>query len=107
MSTLREVDDGTFDAAVLQSGRTVVVDFWAEWCAPCRALKPILEDWADAHAGNADVVLLNIDDNPDIADRYQIVSLPAIRVFRGGEIIKSVHGAKPRSVLEQELLEVL
>jgi thioredoxin 1 len=107
MSNLKEVTDDTFEQDVLSSGKTVVVDFWAEWCAPCRAVGPILEQIADENGDKIEVVKLNVDDNPQTAAKYQITSIPAMKVYQGGEVVKSMIGAKPKPALESELAAFL
>lgn len=107
MSSARDVTDQTFDAEVLASEKPIMVDFWAEWCGPCRAVSPILDQIASEYSDKIDVVKLNVDDNPETAMRYQITSIPTMKVFKGGEIVKTVIGAKPKPALESELSEFL
>ena len=106
MST-RDVTDATFESEVLQSEKTLMVDFWAEWCGPCRAVSPILDAIATENSEKIDIVKLNVDDNPETAMKYQITSIPAMKVFRGGEVVKTVIGAKPKPALEADLAEFL
>ena len=106
MST-RDVTDATFDAEVLKSEKTIMVDFWAPWCGPCRAVSPILDQIASENADKIDIVKINVDDNPETAMKYQITSIPAMKVFQGGEVVKSVIGAKPKPALEADLAEFL
>ena len=106
MST-RDVTDATFESEVLQSEKTIMVDFWAEWCGPCRAVSPILDAIANENSDKLDIVKLNVDDNPETAMKYQITSSPAMKVFRGGEVVKTVIGAKPKPALEADLAEFL
>ena len=103
----RAVTDATFDTEVLGSSKPIMVDFWAEWCGPCRAVSPILDQIATEHAEKIDVVKLNVDENPDTAMKYQITSIPTMKVFRGGEVVKTVIGAKPKPALEADLAEYL
>ena len=107
MSSLKNVTDATFDQQVLSSGKTVLVDFWAEWCGPCRAVGPILEQIALENSDKIEIVKLNVDDNPQTAAKYQITSIPAMKVYQGGEVVKSVIGAKPKPALESELAAFL
>jgi len=105
--TAREVTDATFQQEVLQSQKPIMVDFWAEWCGPCRAVSPILDAIATEHADKLSIVKLNVDDNPETAMKYGITSIPAMYVFRDGEIAKRVIGAKPKPALEADLAEFL
>jgi thioredoxin 1 len=107
MSSARDVTDQNFDTEVLGSDKPIMVDFWAEWCGPCRAVSPILDQIATEHSEKIDVVKLNVDDNPETAMKYQITSIPTMKVFRGGEVVKTVIGAKPKPALEAELQEFL
>ncbi|ROP72626.1 thioredoxin [Curtobacterium sp. PhB115] len=107
MSNAKAVTDATFSDEVLKSDKTILVDFWAEWCGPCRAVSPILDQIAAEHAGKIEIVKLNVDDNPQSAMQYQITSIPAMKVFKGGEVVKTVIGAKPKPALEADLAEFL
>ena len=107
MSNARDVTDQNFDTEVLASEKPIMVDFWAEWCGPCRAVSPILDQIATEHSEKIDVVKLNVDDNPETAMKYQITSIPTMKVFRGGEVVKTVIGAKPKPALESDLQEFL
>jgi thioredoxin 1 len=107
MSTTQDVTDANFEAEVLNSDKTILVDFWAEWCGPCRAVSPILDQIAAEHADKITVVKLNVDDNPQTAMKYQITSIPAMKVYRGGEVVKTVIGAKPKPALEADLAAFL
>lgn len=107
MSSARDVTDQTFATEVLGSTKPIMVDFWAEWCGPCRAVSPILDQIATEHADKIDVVKLNVDDNPETAMKYQITSIPTMKVFQGGEVVKTVIGAKPKPALEADLQEFL
>jgi thioredoxin 1 len=107
MSTAIDVTDATFADVVLNSPDTIMVDFWAEWCGPCRAVSPILDQIAAEHADKIKIVKLNVDDNPQMSMKYQITSIPAMKVFRGGEVVKTVIGAKPKPAIEADLAEFL
>ena len=107
MSTAREITDATFADEVLGAETPTMVDFWAPWCGPCRALSPILDQIAAENPGKLDVVKLNVDENMETALKYQVISLPAMYVFRGGEVVKQMIGAKNKPALEAELAEFL
>jgi thioredoxin 1 len=99
----KTVTDDTFDTEVLASDKPVVVDFWAEWCGPCKMISPLLEEIAGEHAEKLVVAKVNIDENPEVARRYQIMSIPTISVFSGGQVVKSIIGAKPKAALLRDL----
>ena len=99
----KTVTDATFDTDVLGSDKPVLVDFWAEWCGPCKMVAPVLEEIASEHGDKLTVAKVNIDENPEIARRYQIMSIPTMSVFSGGEVVKSIVGAKPKAALLRDL----
>ncbi|MCL2514559.1 MAG: thioredoxin [Microbacteriaceae bacterium] len=105
--TAHDVTDADFDEVVLAADGPVLVEFWAQWCGPCRMLSPILDAIAAAHPGRLTVVKLNVDENPATAARFQVLAVPAMKVFQGGEVVKSILGAKPRPALEHELAGIL
>jgi thioredoxin 1 len=92
-----------FDTEVLQSETPVIVDFWAEWCGPCRAVAPVLQQIADEREGELRVVKVNIDEEPELAQRYGILSIPTIVLFKGGAPAAAAVGAQPKRMLEQSL----
>jgi len=104
MATITHADDpATFEAEVLQSTVPVVVDFWAEWCGPCRTVTPELEKLAEAHGDALKVVKVDVDANGTIAGRYGIQGIPTIALFRDGEPVAASVGAKPRAAIEADL----
>jgi thioredoxin 1 len=106
-STLPSVTDASFAQDVLASDKTVVVEFWAEWCGPCRAVTPILERIADEHPESLSIVRINADENMRSAAAYQALALPTMKVFQGGEVVRTIVGAKPKPALESELRDYL
>ena len=103
----RAVSESTFDAEVLQSARPVLVDFWAEWCGPCRMVSPILDQIATENIDKLDIVKVNVDEIPGLAMQCQITSIPALKVFKGGEVAQTIIGAKPKAALEADLAAFL
>lgn len=100
------VTDATFAAEVEQSDKLTVVDFWATWCGPCRAISPILEQLADEHAGALKVAKVDVDENKATAARFNIRSMPTLLFFRGGQVVGQIVGAVPRSRIEQTIAQL-
>ena len=107
MGSTKKVTDQTFSDDVLDSDKPVLVDFWAEWCGPCKMVAPVLEEIAAQHGDKITVAKLNIDENPQIAEKYQILSIPTMSVFSGGKVVKSIVGAKPKSALLRDLSDFI
>jgi len=103
----KTVTDASFADDVLMSEKPVIVDFWATWCGPCRMVAPILEEISEAHGEKITVAKLDIDANPQIAQDYQILSIPTMLVFQGGKPVKQIVGAKPKAALLAEFAEYL
>ena len=99
--------DATFASDVLESDTPVLVDFWAEWCQPCKMVAPVLDEIAAENAGNLTVVKVNIDENPQVARDYRVMSIPMLTIFKGGQIVKSFNGAKSKGFLLKELEDVI
>lgn len=107
MSTLPSVTDASFASDVLDAEGTTLVEFWAPWCGPCRAVTPILERIADEHPDSIRIVRINADENPLSSAEYRALSLPTMKVFRDGEVVKTVVGAKAQPAMEFELAPFL
>ena len=105
MTAVRAVTDETFEAEVLRNSKPVIVECWAQGCGPCRQVAPVLDAIASEHAGQIDVVKLNVDENPETAQKYAIMLVPTLNVFSGGEVVKQVIGARSKSALLREFAE--
>lgn len=104
MSTnITNLTDATFDEVINGASEPVLVDFWAEWCGPCKKIAPVLEEIADEQVGSLKVTKLNVDENPGIAQRFGIMSIPTLLVFRNGEVDRKIVGAKPKTALLSEI----
>jgi len=107
MSNLPAVTDATFEAEVLQSPLPTLVDFWAEWCGPCRMVTPVIESLAAKYGDKLKVLAVDVQDNVEVATQYGIMNIPAILVFNQGELVKRIQGYRPLGKLEQELADYL
>ncbi|MET0727266.1 MAG: thioredoxin [Acidimicrobiales bacterium] len=99
--------DATFDEEIAGSAEPVLVDFWAEWCGPCKMIAPILDQIAEEHAGKIKIAKLNVDDNPDVARRFDVMSIPTLIVFQNGQAAKRMVGAKGKGQLLEELSDYI
>ena len=100
-TSVQQVTDGDFEKAVLQSGKPALVDFWAPWCGPCRIIGPIVEELAPSYQGRAVIAKMNVDDNPMVAQRFGITSIPTLMMFKDGKLVERAVGAMPKAELQK------
>jgi thioredoxin 1 len=107
MGSITQLTASTFDEVVGSSNEPLIVDFWAEWCGPCKMIAPILDEIATEHEGKLQVAKLNVDDAPDVARRFEVMSIPTLLVFRDGQVAKRLVGAKGKGQLLEDLAEFI
>jgi thioredoxin 1 len=107
MGDILQVSDDTFDEEVLKASEPVLIDFWAPWCGPCRAIAPIVEELAQAYAGKLKVVKMNVDDNPRTPGQYGVRGIPNLIVFKDGEVQQQIVGAVPKAQLVKAISTVV
>lgn len=103
MGNVNEVNDSTFQAEVLEAAEPVLVDFWAPWCGPCRAIAPMIDELATENAGSVKIVKVNVDESPSIAGQYQIHSIPTLMVFKDGNMVEMLQGVQPKPRVQDVL----
>lgn len=103
----QQVTDADFQTEVLEADKPVIVDFWAEWCGPCRMVGPVVDQLGEEYADKVKVVKVDVENNGDTAMKYGITSIPAIYVFKDGEVVQESVGAKPKAALEKEFADYL
>jgi thioredoxin 1 len=107
MASVQSVGDDSFEREVLQSSTPVLIDFWAPWCAPCRAIAPVVEELAAEYAGKIKVLKMNVDDNPRTPSRYGVRGIPNLILFQGGQVKEQIVGAVPKSQLVKAITSVV
>ncbi len=107
MAGTAEVTDATFEAEVLNSDKPVVLDFWAEWCAPCRQISPIINQLAEQYAGQIKVVKMNIDESPQTPGKYGVRAIPTVLAFQNGQVVQQLQGARPKAAFEEMISKLL
>jgi thioredoxin 1 len=107
MANIAEVSDATFDNEVLKSDQLVLVDFWASWCGPCRAVSPIVEEVAASFEGKLKVMKMNVDENGQTPSQYGIRGIPALLIFKDGKVAEQIVGYVPKATIDQSVIRVL
>jgi thioredoxin 1 len=107
MAEILDVTDATFEQEILKSDTPALIDFWAEWCAPCRQIAPIVKDLAASYAGKVKIVKMNIDENPGTPGRYGVRAIPTVLAFKNGTVVGQITGARPKSAFEEMIQKLL
>lgn len=107
MSSTTALTVDSFDEAISTSEQPIIVDFWAEWCGPCKMISPVLDEIATENAGKVSIAKVNVDENPDLARRFEVMSIPTLIVFQNGEPVKRLVGAKNKAGLLEDLSDII
>ena len=107
MAEILDVTDATFESEVLNASTPAIIDFWAEWCAPCRQIAPIVKDLAGQYGGKVKIVKMNIDENPSTPGRYGVRAIPTVLAFKNGAVVGQLTGARPKSAFEDMVQKLL
>ena len=107
MAELADVTDANFSSEVLEANQPVIVDFWAEWCAPCRAIAPIIHDLAENYGEQVKVVKMNIDENPQTPGSFGIRAIPTVLAFQNGQVVEQLQGARPKAAFEEMVTKLI
>ena len=107
MAEIAELTDQNFEAEVLQSDKPVIVDFWAEWCAPCRAIAPIIKELDGEYGDRVKIFKMNVDESPGTPGQYGVRAIPTVLAFNGGQVVEQLQGARPKSAFEEMITKLL
>lgn len=107
MAEIQDVTDQTFESEILQSDTPAVIDFWAEWCAPCRAIAPIIKELAAEYGDRVKIAKMNVDHSPNTPGRYGVRAIPTVLAFRGGQVVEQLQGARPKAAFEEMIKKLL
>jgi thioredoxin 1 len=107
MAEIQDVTDQTFESEILQSDTPAVIDFWAEWCAPCRAIAPIIKELAAEYGDRVKIVKMNVDQSPQTPGRYGVRAIPTVLAFRDGQVVEQLQGARPKAAFEEMIKKLL
>ncbi len=107
MADVAEVTDATFEAEVLNSDKPAIIDFWAEWCGPCRVIAPIMKELEETYGSQVKIVKMDIDANPNTPGQYGVRAIPTVLAFRGGQVVQQLQGARPKADFEEMVKKLL